>query len=144
MKKLWCLGFAKSGESERTTGADERAPETSRVSGLWERFLARRRGTPVGIPTAIYDQYESDHRGAYRVTIADELEESGGSSVTVPEGWYLRCVACGPQPAALIHAWEEIQRLSDEGKIQRSYKADYEVYVSASRIEVYVALNQAG
>lgn len=114
------------------------------MSKLWERFLESRRGTPVGIPTAIYDQYESDHHGACRVTIADELEDGCAPSVTVPEGWYLRCVACGPQPAALLQAWEKIRRLSDEGKIQRSYKADYEVYVSPSRVEVYVALERSG
>jgi predicted transcriptional regulator YdeE len=141
MNKLWCIGFAKSGESEMTSNADETRPETSRIGRLWERFLARRRGAPVGMTTAIYDCYESDHRGSYRVTIADELEESGPESANVPEGWYLRFVAVGPQPSALNETWKRICRLSEEGKIQRSYKADYELHVSPSRIEVYVAVN---
>jgi hypothetical protein len=107
---------------------------------LWERFLARRAGTPVGITRAIYDQYETDHRGACRVTITDELEEGDAPNVFVPEGWYLRYVACGPQPSALGAAWRQIWCLSEQGKIRRSYRADYEVHVSRSRVEVYVAL----
>jgi hypothetical protein len=141
MDKLWCTGFAKSGEWDVTSNADETRPETSRIGPLWQRFMARRRGEPVGMTTAIYDRYESDHRGPYRVTIADELDETGPESASVPEGWYLRFVAVGPQPSALIETWKRISRLSEEGKIQRSYKADYERHVSPSRIEVYVAVN---
>jgi hypothetical protein len=141
MKRLWCSGFAKSGESEPSTNATGSVPERSQVGRIWERFLAKRSGSPVGIPTAIYE-YDGDG-STCRVTIADDLDDASGPSVTVPEGWYLRCISCGPQPAAVNQAWKEIHRLCDEGKIRRSYKADYELYVSASRIEVYVAVGDA-
>lgn len=138
--RVWCSSFSRFGESQRMSSAGDGAPEASGIDRLWERFLARRAGKPEGITRAIYDQYDTDHRGGYRVTITDELEETDAPNVFVPEGWYLRYVACGPQPSALGAAWRQIWCLSEEGKIRRSYCADYEVHVSRSRVEVYVAL----
>lgn len=138
--RVWCSGFSRFGESERMSSALAAARESPGLGRLWQRFLERRAGTPVGITRAIYDQYETDHRGGYRVTITDELEESDAPNVFVPEGWYLRYVSCGPQPSALGAAWRQIWCWSEQGKISRSYQADYEVHVSPSRVEVYVAL----
>lgn len=139
LEPIWREGFIMVGESVVTTHADEMRPETARIERLWRRFYALRGGAPKGTPTAIFDRYESDHRGAFRVTLADGTPESG-FPVVVPDGLYVRFVAEGPRPAAVARTWQEIWDLTQANALARAFTADYELHVSPTRAEIYVAV----
>ncbi|HKA88337.1 MAG TPA: GyrI-like domain-containing protein [Haliangiales bacterium] len=139
LEPVWRAGFIMVGESVVTTHTDEMRPEAARIPRLWRRFFSLRGGASKGVPTAIFDRYESDHRGAFRVTLADDTPESG-TPVVVPDGLYVQFVAEGRRPAAVARTWQEIWDLTEAGGLRRAFTADYELHVSPTRAEIYVAV----
>lgn len=131
--------FSRTGDSVVTSNAIEMGEGPSRIGPLWGGFFAARDGAPEGTIVAIYDQYESDHRGAYRLTLTDE-GEGGDTKVAVPEGWYARFVCEGEQPAELIAAWRRIWALTESGELRRTFTTDYEVHASPTRVELLIAV----
>jgi predicted transcriptional regulator YdeE len=110
--------------------------ESSKVGALWVRF---RTDQPATWPAyAVYDTYESDHRGAYRVVVGVP-DSDDGTEAKVAAGRFARFVAEGNEPQALIETWRRIWAVTESGEIERAFTADLEIH-HPDRVEVLVAL----
>jgi len=83
----------------------------------------------------VYTEYESDYTGAYKYFIGEEVNSfenlpEGFSTHTIPTQKYAKFTTdSGPMPAAVIDAWKEIWKTSDEKfGAPREYHSDFEVY----------------
>ncbi|PCH69072.1 MAG: AraC family transcriptional regulator [Bacteroidetes bacterium] len=96
---------------------------------------------------SIYTDYESDHTGAYTAIIGCKVN----SLDTIPEGLigkafnggkYIKLIAKGKMPDAVINIWKEVWNKN----FIRKYTADFEVYGEKSRdpesaeVEIYIAI----
>jgi predicted transcriptional regulator YdeE len=138
-------GFVVIGIQVRTTNREERDPATARIPGLWGRFMAGdvagaiagRKGETV---YAVYSDYESDHHGAYSLTLGWAVEPSakapaGLARVEVPAGRYAVLTSeRGPAPRVVPQLWQRVWSAS-EGELggRRAFRVDFEVYDERSR-----------
>ena len=126
------------GIETRTRNSDERDPERARIPGLWGRFMAEawkaRLPAPATAPiVALYSDYESDHDGAYTLTIGCEtgpeaVAPAGCSKRVVAPGRYVSLVSPrGPLPGIVIEAWRRVWEDADL-TARRKFVADFEIY----------------
>ena len=121
------------GLSIRTTNAEA----ATTIPALWARvtatLLARRPADGLSEPgalVAVYGDYESDHTGAYTLTVgfpvpvAHVLAE-GLVRVDVPAAVYARYAVETPGPAGIFGAW---QRVWSDDVAARAFTHDLEVY----------------
>jgi len=105
------------------------------INALWERFFEANIGQSLenkinDVIYAVYSDYEGDHEKPYRFTIGyrvdgtDTPPPEGMHHVHLPEQDYAILSAAGSQPQALIETWQAIW----QGDLDRTYKADFEVY----------------
>jgi predicted transcriptional regulator YdeE len=138
-------GFVVIGLQVRTVNRDEADPATARIPGLWGRFmagdvagsLAGRKGEAV---YAVYSDYESDHQGAYSLTVGHAVEPSaavppGLARVEVPSGRYAVVTSeRGPAARVVPQAWQRVWSASEqELGGRRAFRVDFEVYDERSR-----------
>jgi predicted transcriptional regulator YdeE len=135
------------GFGARTTNDAESDPPTARIPALWGAYMGRR--GPADSPSyAVYTAYESDHTGAYDVTVGAEGEWATGGGlahVNVPAGRYLVFANEGEIPGAVIEAWGAVWRhFAREGAPRRAYTTDFEKYDPArpGRVEIHIAVEQ--
>lgn len=121
-----------------TTSAPEHEVDRdgSRIGALWVHF--RRSHEDAWPAFAVYDSYESDHTGSYRVVVGTpDLQD--GAEAKVEAGRFARFVAEGEQPAALIETWERISQATESGQLERAFTADLEIH-HPDRVEILIAL----
>ena len=124
------------------------------MGSLWGRFYAE--DISNKIPTrqsedvySIYTDYESNYMGKYRAIIGHKVE----SLDKIPEGLigrefaggkYLKFVAKGEMPDAIVDTWKNIWK--EDENLNRRYTADFEVYGKASQngkyseVDVFIAV----
>jgi predicted transcriptional regulator YdeE len=149
-------GFSVIGIETRTNNAKESTADGV-IPKQWERFFSG--GISEKIPRksglsfyAVYSDYASDHNGEYSYLVGAMVKDG----TTPPDGMVLKRIPAGkyavftsdkgPFAKVVSAAWRKIVQLEDEGKIKRSYHADFEVYDQRSQdpqnaqIDVYIGL----
>src|SRR5690606_4349794 len=114
------------GISARTSNAAEFNPETAKIlatvqnyfhNGLYDKIPNRK--TP-GKTYCVYNEYESDHTGAYTYFIGEEVDADsdipeGLSTLTIPDQSYAKFTTeSGPMPLVCINAWMDIWKMTPE------------------------------
>lgn len=130
----------------RTKNADEMSPDTSRISGLWQRFcadVAPCLGKEASV-LGVYCNYESDFNGEFDVVAGSDMLESdvASDSVTIQAGRYLVFESKSSMPKAVIDTWYRIWDYfsSSEPEYIRAYTTDFELYKSDSEIHIFIAI----
>lgn len=141
------------GISCRTTNAAERDSATGKIPALYERFFAE--GVAGQIPDCrdasgifgVYSNYESDHNGAYTLTVAcetelDEAAPAGLDVIDVAAGDYLVFEEAGELPGAVQGLWQRIWTYFDaSAEHRRAFTVDFEVYSDeVPGVRIYIAL----
>jgi predicted transcriptional regulator YdeE len=83
---------------------------------------------------AVYSEYASDHNGEYTFTVGAPVK----AQAAVAAGMVRKLIVAGkyavittqkgPFPKVIPEAWLEIVKLEDEGKLNRTYRTDFELY----------------
>ena len=135
------------GLKARTTNEDEMNPKKQQIGSLWQNFFENIMPTFGETPPplyGVYANYESDAQGEFDVLVgAEEVGSSEGrESIILEEGTYLCFPAKGELPQSVIDTWGEIWAyFSDEHcKEVRTYKSDYELYLSENVAEIYIGV----
>ncbi|MCB9858394.1 MAG: AraC family transcriptional regulator [Phycisphaerales bacterium] len=141
------------GISCRTTNAAELDAATGKIPALYERFFAE--GVAGQIPDCkdatgifgVYSGYESDHNGAYTLTVAcetelDEAPPSGLDVIDVAAGEFLVFEEAGELPGAVRNLWQRIWTYFEAStEYRRAFEVDFEVYSDEfPGVRIYIAL----
>lgn len=137
--------FTVHGLSVRTTNSGEMQPETAKIAGLWQEFtrvagLCASDGCKV---YGVYDQYDTDHQGAFRVTaaLAGDFPHPAARKVAIPAGTYLRFAGSGPCPETVIRLWREVwDYFSRKGAPQRTFRCDFEEYTGCEEVAIFIGV----
>ena len=138
--------FKVTGVSVRTKNEEEFNPQIARLPHLWEQFLHSKIRAQQDSPVyGVYHHYESDSSGYYTVTagieIANESKATHLDTVTIKAGNYLVFEAIGPNPSAIINAWQTIWKyFNEKPKYQRTYFIDFELYKTPRESAVYIGI----
>jgi predicted transcriptional regulator YdeE len=145
-----------AGLATRTTNADEAQPAKARIPGLWGQFITQtwaerlEQAGAFGPTLAVYSAYESDVTGSYQILLGREV--AGSSHVAAPlqvgdisPGQYLVFSCSGPLPGAVIEGWRAVWAFFERSASpRRAYTADFEAYREPERVEIWVAVRDAG
>ncbi len=144
------------GMSVRTTNADEMTAgnenSTAKIGDLWQNFYGQFADSLDDNSQifGIYHNYESDVNGAFDVTACfanDKELKDNLDTIIIPTGKYLVFKKQGAMPQAVIEAWDEVWNYfnSDgctdkQDSYRRSYQVDFEKYIGADIVEVYIGV----
>ena len=140
------------GIAVETTNKDSKA--AADLGKLWQEFYAQEVFNKIPNKVsedviAVYTDYESDYTGKYTAIIGQRVS----SLDDIPEGLLGREIknehsekytAKGEMPAAVVTTWQGIW--TNDGILNRSYKADFEVYGEKSQlgpdseVEIYIGV----
>ena len=149
-------GFTVIGIAARTDNAKESTPDGI-IPKQWQKFfsegmLAQVQAKTGPILYAIYSDYASDHNGEYTYLVGASVKEGTPATAgmvvkRVPPGQYaVFTTEVGAFAKVVPAAWQRIFKLEDEGKLQRAYKTDFEVYDQRAQnpqnaqIDIYVGI----
>lgn len=136
-----------------TETSNENGKSAEDLGKLWERFYGE--NVPSKIPNkeseeiySIYTDYESDYKGKYKTIIGQKVNSlnnvpNGLIGREFKGGKYLKFIAKGQMPNAVMEKWQEIWAKDKE--LNRKYTADFEVYGKKSQngknseVEIYIA-----
>jgi predicted transcriptional regulator YdeE len=101
---------------------------------------------------AVYSEYASDHNGEYTFLVGAPVK----APAAAPPGMVLKLIPPGkyavittqegPFPKVIPEAWLEIFKLEDEGKLNRLYRTDFELYDDRAldpqngQVDIYIGL----
>ncbi len=141
------------GFSRRTNNAQEMSGN-GQIGQLWQDFM--RDGGTAG-PNELdqrgtfctYDNFESDHNGAYDVTLGKPVgnpreKRAGMRCVAIPAGKYMVFPAASATPEGIISAWKAVYAFfatspAAESGVQRAFTVDFEHY-AAHGIFLYISV----
>lgn len=104
------------------------------IGQLWQNFLVHpvfstfaKEGRKIYV---VYDQYESDHTGFYRVTIGYKnlealAQDAKYNTVKIKAGIYKEFEVSPATPEKIGEAWQGIW---EDKSLKRSFDTDFEVY----------------
>lgn len=150
-QKMHMNSMTIAGITERTKNEDEFNPNTARLPRLWDRFFSENlsreilQGNSHPLVYGVYSSYESDASGLYTVTAGVEVPHdflsTQFSTVIVTKGDYLVFTNRGAMPKAIIEAWQAVWQYFDKNTDQkRTYKTDFEGYISSEECAVYIGI----
>ncbi len=100
----------------------------------------------------MYSEYASDHNGEYTFMVGAPVR----AEAAVPAGMVLKQIPAskyavittekGPFPEVIPGAWLKIFELEDEGKLNRTYRTDFELYDERAldpqnaQVDIYIGL----
>jgi predicted transcriptional regulator YdeE len=149
-------GFTVIGIETRTNNAIESTADGV-IPKQWQKFFSGEISEKIlhkSGPSfyAVYSDYASDHNGEYSYLVGAKVEDG----TTPPDGMVLKRIPAGkyavftsdkgPFAKVVPAAWQKIFQLEDEGKLKRSYHADFEVYDQRSQdpqnaqVDIYIGL----
>jgi len=147
-------GFKVIGISIRTTNANNQSQQD--LGKLWGQFFAENiiEKIPNKISSqilCIYTDYESDYTGEYTTIIGvpvSTLDEIPSELIgrEFEAGNFLKFVAKGKMPSAVVNTWIDIWKRDEE--LNRKYSYDFEVYGEKSQngenseVEIFIATNK--
>jgi predicted transcriptional regulator YdeE len=136
-------GLVVVGIQARISNREEMNPGTARIPALWARWANLAADLPPRTHEtlyAVYSDYESDHLGAYSLTIGHALTPETEAPpemarVVVPSGRYaVVTTRRGAMPGIVREAWQRVWTASEaELGGRRAFTVDYEVYDERSR-----------
>ena len=143
--------FKIIGISVETTNENGKSVED--MGKLWGEFYSD--GISEKIPNkesdeiySIYTDYESDYTGKIRAIIGQKVK----SLDEIPDGMigrefkggkYIKLVAKGEMPDAIVNVWKKVWK--EDKELKRRYTADFEVYGAKSQngmeseVDVFIA-----
>jgi len=144
--------FKVIGIQVRTTNKDGQSKID--LEKIWNRFFSENIYETIpdkldGDMYSIYTDYESDYTGAYttfvgcRVGTLEDIPD-GLIGLEIEGGQYIRYVAKGKLPNAVMNTWKEIWQ--SDSDLNREYTVDFEVYGPKSQnpenaeVEIYIAV----
>lgn len=101
---------------------------------------------------AVYSDYASDHNGEYSFMVGAPVKRgtaapSGMVATHVPAGKYAVITTDkGPFPKVIPEAWGRIFQLEAEGKLNRTYQTDFELYDERAldpqngQVDIYIGI----
>ena len=148
--------FTVIGIETRTNNAKEASAEGI-IGRLWHRFINDAMADKIPEKRdsnlyAVYSEYASDHNGEYTFTVgaavkAKTAAPAGMVLKDIPAGRYaVITTQKGPFPKVIPEAWLEIFKLEEERKLNRSYRADFELYDERAldpqngQVDIYIGL----
>ncbi|MGV8964198.1 MAG: GyrI-like domain-containing protein [Candidatus Saccharimonadaceae bacterium] len=147
------LSFKIIGIGINTTNKDGKSGDD--LNKLWKQFYAENISEKITNKLghevySVYTDYESDYTGNYKVVIGlkvDSLDRipNGLIGMEIKGGKYLKFIAKGRMPNAVLETWQKIWEKDKE--LNRSYSADFEVYgeysqnEDNSKVDIYIAIN---
>ena len=149
--EIQLVAFKIIGISIRTT--NENGQSMTDMGKLWNRFYAD--SILPTIPNrinddiySVYTDYQSDYTGQYTAIIGCKVNSldnipRGLTGKQIQGGKYLKYVAKGKMPDAVVGRWKEIWNKDKE--LNRKYTADFEVYGLKSQnpdnaeVDIYIA-----
>ena len=143
--------FKMIGISTKTTNQDGQSAKD--LGELWGRFYEENIISKISNKISeevysLYTDYESDYEGKYtamiglKVVTLDNIPE-GLIGRKLNGGNYIKIMAKGKMPEAIMNAWQEIWDRDDE--LKRQYTTDFEVYTDKSQkgenseVEIFIA-----
>ena len=143
--------FKIIGISVRTTNKDGQS--ASDMGQLWNRFysdniLSAIPGRISDDIYSVYTDYKSDYTEDYTAIIGCRVNSTepipdGLAGVEIQAGQYIKFIAQGEMPGAVIKTWQEIW--DKDNILKRKYSTDYEVYGDTfhhpekPEVEIYIA-----
>ena len=148
--------FTVIGIESRTNNAKEASAEGI-IGRLWHRFIDDAMADKIPEKRdsnlyAVYSEYASDHNGEYTFAVgapvkAKTAAPAGMVLKDIPAGRYaVITTQKGPFPKVIPEAWLEIFKLEEERKLNRSYRADFELYderaldPQTGQVDIYIGL----
>jgi predicted transcriptional regulator YdeE len=138
MKTVMMDAFYAMGHEARTTNAREMSGQGV-IGKMWST------GVPgASAVVAVYSEYASDKDGEYSYLLGSRVAESEKiprdlTRRKVVAGKYMQLSARENKAGAVIGLWQQVWALESEGKIQRAYKTDFEMY-SETGVDLYVGV----
>jgi predicted transcriptional regulator YdeE len=136
------------GFAVRTKNIDEMEPSKAKIGNLWDRFY-REIAPHLSAESrvfGIYTNYESDHTGDFTVLAGTDVLNNTADhklqSTKIPDGNYLVFSGAGEMPQAVINLWTEVWQYfgGSHCKHIRAYTTDFELYPSATAVDIYIAI----
>ncbi len=143
MQKIKLKSFTISGIKTRTNNKNEMNPNTSKIAALWQEFYQDEIPKKLDLSGVygVYYNYESDVNGNFDVMAGCKGENSEYENISIKKGEYLVFSKKGTMPQAVIDTWMEIWNyFNSNPKEKRAYNTDFEKYVSADEVEVYIGI----
>jgi predicted transcriptional regulator YdeE len=149
-------GFAVIGIETRTNNAKE-ATTDGIIGRLWHRFIDDSMADRIPDKTgsslyAVYSEYASDHNGDYTFMVGAPVK----AETAVPAGMVLKQIPAGRYavittekgrfPKVIPETWLKIFKLEDEGKLNRTYRTDFELYGERAldpqngQVDIYIGI----
>lgn len=135
-------GFIVTGFSVRTQNKDEFNEKTAKLPTLWQQFYNSELASNTKT-FGVYSNYDSDANGYYTVTAGIKLNraQTGLNEMAIKTGNYLVFEGKGLMPGAVVEAWQRVWNFFETNKeYQRNYISDFEAYISASQVEIYIGV----
>ena len=72
------------------------------------------------------------------------LDDDDAVDLTLPAGKYLKFSQQGDMPQAVVACWQAVWAYfsAEDCPHTRSFTTDYEHYISADQVDIYIAVNQ--
>jgi predicted transcriptional regulator YdeE len=143
MTRIDRSGFTVIGIGDRTTNKQEAGPGAI-IPRHWQRFFGENLVAKIpnqAGPTvyALYTDYADRRDGEYGHIVGVKVKEAtmvpaGMVAKQVPAGRYVVITSDkGPVSKVVPDAWRRVWQLEDEGKLERAYQTDFELYDERGR-----------
>ncbi|NRD74740.1 GyrI-like domain-containing protein [Shewanella sp. VB17] len=137
------IALELTGLTTRTNNLAEQDINTQKIGPLWQQFFAERvpRLAEGELMYGVYYDYQSDMDGEFSVLVGSRAANE--VDVSLAAGDYVKFSASGEMPQCVIGLWESVWQYftSASCEYQRCYLTDYEVYLDANRVEIYIGIN---
>lgn len=144
MKKVYVESFVVYGLSVRTNSINERTPKKAKLPKLWTDLCATSLITQ-GMTYGVYSDYDNRENGNYTTLagIQSNTPIKRYKKITVQSGDYLVFSAEGELHQIVGALWLGIWEFFKENpQYIRSFKTDFEKYISLNEVEIYIGINQ--
>ena len=136
------------GLSRRTNNRAEMSVDSAKIGGLWQDFFeSSQLSAMLNSPMyGVYYDYESDMNGEFAVLVGKAIdapvEANHFTSLELEAGKYLKFTAQGEMPQCVIDLWGQVWGYfgTNDCPHQRRYQTDFEVYLSATEVEIYIGI----
>ena len=136
------------GLSTRTNNRAEMSADSAKIGSLWQAFFESSQLTAMlNSPMyGVYYDYESDMNGEFAVLVGKAIdapvEANHLVSLELEAGKYLKFSGQGDMPQCVIDLWGQVWGYfsANDCPHQRRYQTDFEVYLSATEVEIYIGI----
>ena len=146
--------FLVAGITARTNNAAEMDAKTAKIPLLWSVFFADGvandilNQTPNSPSYGVYHRYASDANGDYSLTAgvsvasaALTVEDEGVETIAIVGGTYLIFTSQSDAVEHIIQTWQTIWTYFEQHpEICRAYQTDFEAYLGAGQLSIYIGI----